>query len=46
MTYVEPKPAVSTPRFRMRDLTLSQCLAFIGGACVIVGGIYFLFSIL
>jgi hypothetical protein len=46
MTYSEQKPEASNRRFRMRDITIGQCMAIIGGVCVIVFGAYFLFSVL
>jgi hypothetical protein len=42
MTYVE-----DNRRFwRMRNLTFGQCMAIVGGICVLVLGAYFLFSVL
>jgi hypothetical protein len=47
MTYVDPKFAENNRRFlRMRNLSFGQCMAIVGGACVLVFGAYFLFSIL
>jgi hypothetical protein len=34
------------PFSRMRNLTFAQCLAIVGGGCVLVVGAYFLFSAL
>jgi hypothetical protein len=34
------------PFSRMRNLSFAQCLAIVGGACVLVVGAYFLFSAL
>jgi hypothetical protein len=31
---------------RMRNLTFAQCMVIVGGACVLVVGAYFLFSVL
>jgi hypothetical protein len=47
MTYVDPKFAEDNRRFsRMRNLTFGQCMAIVGGICVLVLGAYFLFSVL
>jgi hypothetical protein len=46
MTYAEQKPEASNRRFRMRDITIGQNMAIIGGVCVLVFGAYFLFSAL
>jgi hypothetical protein len=31
---------------RMRNLTFAQCMAIVGGVCVLVVGAYLLFSVL
>jgi ribosomal protein S6E (S10) len=46
MTYVEPREEGNRRRVRMRDLTIGQWLAVVGAACVVVFGMYFLFSLL
>jgi hypothetical protein len=47
MTYVGQKFAEDNRRFlRLRNLTFGQCLAIVGGVCVLVVGTYFLFSVL
>jgi hypothetical protein len=46
MTYLEPRVEGNRRRLRMRDLTIGQCLGVVGGACAIVLGMYFLFSLL
>jgi hypothetical protein len=46
MTYLEPSVEGNRRRLRMRDLTIGQCLGVVGGACAVVLGMYFLFSLL
>ena len=47
MTYTEQKLAIDNRQFsRIRNLTFGQCMALIGGTCVVIFGAYFLFSVL
>jgi hypothetical protein len=47
MTYTEQKLLNDNRRFsRIQNLTFGQCMAIMGGVCVVVFGAYFLFSVL
>ena len=46
MNYADQKFADDNRRFsRMRNLTFGQCMTIVGGACVLIFGAYFLFSV-
>ena len=47
MTYTEQKLLNDNRQFsRIQKLTFGQCMAIMGGVCVVVFGAYFLFSVL
>ncbi len=47
MNFDQQQFAEDNRRFsRMRNLTFTQCMVLVGGACVLVVGAYFVFSVL